>query len=158
MDRPVGDGADSVGSLVDDWFQVDVFVSAVDANLGKWLTDHYGIGLTEYHALRQLGAAPNKELRVNELANRIGLNQSSVTRLLGRLEARSLTHRETCFEDGRGVYAVITAEGETLIADAHDPYRTHLEHVLQDIARTSSAPDARTVGRALANISRLPTP
>ncbi|WP_028478946.1 MarR family winged helix-turn-helix transcriptional regulator [Nocardia sp. CNY236] len=156
MNRPLGEDGDSFDHLVDDWFQVAAFVAAVDANLGKWLNGRYGVGLTEYNALRHLSAAPDKELRINELANRIGLNQSSVTRLLGRLEARNLTRRETCFEDGRGVYAVITEGGEALIVDARDPYRAHLEHALSSVEATSPALGAHVVGRVLASIGGLP--
>ena len=90
------------------WAEVSVFASLIDARLGKWLTTHHGVGLTEYWALMYLAESPTRELRVNDLAAKIGLNQSSVTRLLGRLEAKGLSLRDTCPHDGRGVFAVIT--------------------------------------------------
>lgn len=137
-------GADSV----DDWFRASALVATVDSGLGKWLTLHHGIGLTEYHALRQLAAAPDKEIRVSELAHRIGLNQSSVTRLLGRLEARGFTRRDLCSEDGRGVYAVITEEGEALVRDAREPFQLQLERLLDDAEELSPMFDALLARRA----------
>ncbi|MGM7643881.1 MarR family transcriptional regulator [Nocardia sp. JW2] len=143
-------GTPSVGDPVDDWFRASALVATVDSGLGKWLTLHHGIGLTEYHALRQLAAAPDKEIRVSELAHRIGLNQSSVTRLLGRLEARGFTRRDLCSEDGRGVYAVITEEGEALVRDAREPFQLQLERLLDDAEELSPMFDAllaRRTGR-----------
>ncbi|MEU4595599.1 MarR family transcriptional regulator [Nocardia sp. GTS18] len=133
---------------VDDWFRASALVATVDSGLGKWLTLHHGIGLTEYHALRQLAAAPDKEIRVSELAHRIGLNQSSVTRLLGRLEARGFTRRDLCSEDGRGVYAVITEEGEALVRDAREPFQLQLERLLDDAEELSPMFDALLARRA----------
>ncbi|MEV0433475.1 MarR family transcriptional regulator [Nocardia sp. NPDC050413] len=135
-------GTPSVGDPVDGWFRASALVATVDSGLGKWLTLHHGIGLTEYHALRQLAAAPDKEIRVSELAHRIGLNQSSVTRLLGRLEARGFTRRDLCSEDGRGVYAVITEEGEALVRDAREPFQLQLERLLDDAEELSPMFDA----------------
>ncbi|MEV0685892.1 MarR family transcriptional regulator [Nocardia sp. NPDC050378] len=135
-------GTPSVGDPVEGWFRASALVATVDSGLGKWLTLHHGIGLTEYHALRQLAAAPDKEIRVSELAHRIGLNQSSVTRLLGRLEARGFTRRDLCSEDGRGVYAVITEEGEVLVRDAREPFQLQLERLLDDAEELSPMFDA----------------
>ncbi len=154
MNRPSDDSA-AGGDLVDAWFQVGVFVAAVDAQLGKWLTDRYGIGVTEYRALCHLTVAPDKELRINELAGRIGLNQSSVTRLLGRLEGKKLTRRETCFDDGRGVYAVLTADGDAVVADAREPYRARLAEALSEAAAATPAPGG-LIGGVLAAAGHLP--
>ncbi|KAF0847132.1 MarR family transcriptional regulator [Nocardia caishijiensis] len=137
-----------VGDPVDEWFRASALVATVDSGLGKWLTLHHGIGLTEYHALRQLAAAPDKEIRVSELAGRIGLNQSSVTRLLGRLEGRGFTRRDLCSEDGRGVYAVITPAGEVLVREAREPFRLQLERLLADAAELSPIVDALVARRS----------
>lgn len=71
-----------------------MFVCAVEASLGKWLDDVYRVGLTEYRALAHLAQAPDKELRVNDLAQRVDLNQSSVTRLVSRTTRNPIPARE----------------------------------------------------------------
>jgi len=71
----------------------------------------YGLGLSEYRALALLAAAPQRELRILDLADALHLNQSSVSRLVGRLEATTLVRRETCGDDRRGVFTVLTDEG-----------------------------------------------
>ncbi len=147
--------APSAGRLVEDWLQVTSFVAEVDAGLGAWLAERHGVALTEYRALRNLSAAPEKELRVNELARRIGLNQSSVTRLLGRLEAKQLTRRETCFEDGRGVYAVITEQGEALLDAAHEPFEGRIQQILDQVRGDGLGVGSLALVRALGRVDGL---
>lgn len=141
-----------------DWSQVAVFASAVDTSLGKWLMDRHGVGLTEYRAIAYLSQSPDKELRVNDLAQRVGLNQSSVTRLVSRLEAKGLTRRDVCPDDGRGVYAVITEQGEALLRNARIPYGEHVQELLQNVAAHYSQFDVRRLGQAISAIGTLVSP
>ena len=114
------------------WSQVAAVVSAVDATLGKWLTDTHNIGLTDYHAVLHLSKASDRELRINELAQRVHLNQSSATRLVGRLEAKGLAFRDTCPDDRRGVYAVITDHGVDVVNTIRESYETKLGELLRN--------------------------
>ncbi len=141
-----------------DWSQVAVFAAAVDASLGKWLMERHGIGLTEYRAIAHLSQAPDKELRVNDLALRVGLNQSSVTRLVSRLAAKELTYRDVCPDDGRGVYAVITERGQALLRDASAPYEDRLQELLEKATVHNPQLDARRLGQALSSIGALVSP
>ncbi|MFK3672337.1 MarR family winged helix-turn-helix transcriptional regulator [Leifsonia aquatica] len=146
------DAGPAVAQLTVAWSQVATFVTTVEASVGKWLVRNYGIGLTEYCALAQLSSVAEKELRVNELASRIGLNQSSVTRLLGRLEAQGLTYRDTCPDDRRGVYAVIAEPGEVLLNAARPPYEARLADILQRLERNFPHFSAVEVKRVLLTI------
>ena len=137
------------------WTQVAAFAAAVDARLGKWLTDTYGIGLSEYRAMNHLRVAPDKELRVNELAHKTGLNQSSMTRLLSRLEAKSLTYRDTCPDDGRGIYAVISDEGEALITRMRQDYDSRLRSLLSEPDKHFPELDARQAADSLRAVAGL---
>lgn len=146
------------GAASSAWSQVAAFAFAVDTSLGKWLADTYRVGLSEYRALAHLSQAANKELRVNDLAQRVGLNQSSVTRLVSRLEAKGLTRRDTCPDDRRGVYAVITERGEALLAEVRGPYEEHVRELLGNAAVHFSQVDARQLSNALGDIGDLVTP
>ncbi|MCA2188517.1 MarR family winged helix-turn-helix transcriptional regulator [Nonomuraea cavernae] len=147
-----------MGSLSSAWSQVAAFTSAVDASLGKWLLDTHRVGLTEYRALTHLAQAPDKELRVNDLAQRVGLNQSSVTRLVSRLEAKNLTRRDICPDDGRGVYAVITEQGEGLVREVHGPYEERVRELLGHVAAHYPQLDASRLSRALSDLGTLVVP
>lgn len=153
MDR-VGEGQ-TARDLCASWSQIVLFTSAVDSGLGKWLADTYSLGLTEYRALLLLSRAPHKELRVNDLAQQVGLNQSSVTRLLGRLEAKSLTYRDTCPDDGRGVYAVIADKGFVLLQEVRGPYEKKVVELLEEVADQQIGVDRRDVSRAFMSVAGL---
>lgn len=139
-------GLNELGSS---WARVASLTAAVDSKLSKWLSDSYGIGLSEYRAMNHLRLTPDKELRVNELAHRTGLNQSSMTRLLSRLEAKSLTYRDTCPEDGRGVYAVISSDGESVLASIRQAYEVKLAELLGEPATHFPEIDAHQAAGAL---------
>ena len=116
------------------WAQIAAIVAAVDATLGKWLTDNYGIGLTEYRAALHLSRSSDHELRINDLAHSVGLNQSSATRLVGRMEDKGLAFRDTCPEDGRRVYAVIADKGLSSAEEIREPYEEKIRELLKGAA------------------------
>lgn len=144
-----------VTDLAETWVEVAAFTTAVEAKLGRWLTDTYGVGLSEFRAMVHLGASPTKELRVNELAQRSGLNQSSMTRLLTRLEAKSLTYRDTCPDDGRGVFAVISEDGEALLHEMQAAHDARLRELLTEPDRHFPDLAASASGRAFRAVSDL---
>jgi DNA-binding MarR family transcriptional regulator len=67
--------------------------------------------LSWYDVLLALAEAPNRQLRMNELAAAIVLSRSGLTRLVDRLEAAGLLCRQPTPNDRRGLYAVLTADG-----------------------------------------------
>lgn len=137
------------------WSRVAVFASAVDGNLDKWLADTYRLGLTEYRALGCLRFADDRELRVSELARKVGLNPSSVTRLVSRLEAKGLAVRDVCEDDGRGVFAVLSDRGESLAAEIEQPFADRLRDVLASPDVHFPEFDAEVVGSAMSDVRRL---
>jgi DNA-binding MarR family transcriptional regulator len=92
----------------------------------------HGLPLTSYDVLIYLQAAPNKRLRMAELADSVLLSRSGVTRLVDRLEREGLLVRDTCDDDGRGLYAVLTRKGEEVLERARP---THLAGVRERFLR-----------------------
>ncbi|TDD61439.1 MarR family transcriptional regulator [Actinomadura darangshiensis] len=86
------------------WDGIVTLHGRVENLLAKALQRRHGIGLSEYRALCRLSRADDGELRMQVLADLIGLNQSSVSRLAVRLETAGLTYRDSCPKDRRGVY------------------------------------------------------
>jgi DNA-binding MarR family transcriptional regulator len=97
-------------------------VKALDAEL---IAEH-GLPLTSYEVLINLQAAPGRRRRMSDLAAGVLLSRSGMTRLVDRLERDGLLLRDTCTSDGRGTYAVLTEEGEAMLARARP---THLDGV-----------------------------
>lgn len=64
-----------------------------------------------YDVLLELSVAPDRRLRMHELARAVVLSRSGLTRLVDRLERASLLRREPDPADRRGSFAVLTDEG-----------------------------------------------
>ncbi|MFB2920988.1 MarR family winged helix-turn-helix transcriptional regulator [Aerosakkonema funiforme] len=64
-----------------------------------------------YDVLVALKQAPDRRLRLSELAQVLLVNRTNVTRLVDRLETAGLIRRETCADDRRGAFAVLTEAG-----------------------------------------------
>ncbi|QLY32181.1 MarR family winged helix-turn-helix transcriptional regulator [Nocardia huaxiensis] len=111
----------------------------VESRLATVMQRRHGLGLSEYRALNHLDQAPESELRMQELADKLGLNQSSVTRLVGRLNAAEFTYRDLCPDDKRGVYTVITDAGRARYREARATYENTLSAALDEISQEDPA-------------------
>ena len=67
--------------------------------------------LASYDVLVQLVEAPDRRLRMSQLAERVLLSRSGLTRLVDRLEREGLVRREACDSDARGLFTVLTPKG-----------------------------------------------
>ncbi|TDC46511.1 MarR family transcriptional regulator [Actinomadura sp. KC345] len=91
----------------------------------------HDLALAPYEVLMHLGEAPGGRLRMNDLADRVLLSRSGLTRLVDRLERDGLVDRQTCPSDARGLYAVLTAAGRARLDEAAPTYRQGVrDHML----------------------------
>jgi len=84
-------------------------VEAIERELAG--SDTPPLPLSWYHVLITLHAAPQRRLRMHELASAITLSPSGLSRLVDRLEAVALLERQPCSEDRRCQFAALTDEG-----------------------------------------------
>jgi DNA-binding MarR family transcriptional regulator len=75
-----------------------------------------GITLQQYNVLRILRGAGTGGMPTLEISSRMIEQAPGITRLLDRLEAKKLAHRERCPEDRRQVTCRITPGGLTLLS------------------------------------------
>jgi DNA-binding MarR family transcriptional regulator len=95
------------------------------------LMDRHGMPLAWYDVLARLVEADGYRLRMSELADRVMLSPSGLTRLVGRMIDAGLVSRQPSENDARGFYAVLTAEGyERLRAATGTHLRGILDYVL----------------------------
>jgi DNA-binding MarR family transcriptional regulator len=95
-------------------------------NLSRTLTtvtrkfDHMGsmVGFTDFIILYQLNTAEDKKLRRIDLADKIGLTASGVTRLLLPMEKIGLVGRDTNPRDARVSYVTLAPGGERVLREA----------------------------------------
>src|ERR1051326_7024632 len=75
----------------------------------------HGLSFNQFEVLSLLAQAGKKGLRMSDLASRVILSASGVTRSVDQLEARGLVSRCVFEEDRRGQLATITLEGRALL-------------------------------------------
>lgn len=116
------------------WSRLVTLHGRVEQRLAEVLQAEHSLGLSEYRALCHLATTEDGELRMQELADRTGLNQSSISRLVSRLERTGLAKRVHCGGDRRGVYASITPDGRQRQAKAKPSYVGALSQALDEHA------------------------
>ena len=79
--------------------------------LDNELQAEHGLSLGEYEVLVHLSEAPEHSLRMADLATRLHLSPSGITRRIDGLERAGLVERRRCPSDRRGSNAVLTPEG-----------------------------------------------
>lgn len=82
------------------------------------LRRHSGITHTEFEVLLRLALAPDRRMRIQDLASRSLLSRSGTSRAVARLERVGYVRRVGAREDGRGAYAVLTPRGRTHFREA----------------------------------------
>ncbi len=102
---------------------------------GELVAEH-DLALPSYDVLVQLSEAPHRSLRMTELADRVLLSRSGLTRLVDRLVRDGLVERQACPQDARGTLAVLTDAGLTRLRDA---WPTHLRGVAAAVGRLTPA-------------------
>lgn len=107
------------------------------------------LALTDYDVLVQLAAVPDRRLRMSELADRLLLSRSGVTRLVDRLVADGLVERVSCEDDRRGQWAALTDAGRGRLRRAAP---THLRGVATHFLDRLSADDLASLERMLAGV------
>jgi DNA-binding MarR family transcriptional regulator len=109
---------------------VKVMPRQLDADLVK------GVGMTasEYTTLMMLSEAPNRELRMSDLASATGLSASRTTRLVDELKSRGLVTKTASSSDARANVTRLTSRGMSKLKAAWPVHlksaRTHfLDHL-----------------------------
>lgn len=86
--------------------------------LETWLVAEHGLTISDFETLLHLSHEAEQRMRRVDLADRLALSPSGVTRLLDGLTAAGLVEKATCPGDARVSYAVLTAAGRAVLAAA----------------------------------------
>ena len=90
----------------------------VEARVNPGLGAIHGLALRELMFLMQLDQAPGQRLRRVDLAERLNVSQSTVTRMALPLEKLGFVKREADPRDARVGYVVLTKAGRQRVAEA----------------------------------------
>jgi DNA-binding MarR family transcriptional regulator len=95
-----------------------LLVDAID----KDMTAAGHLSLHWYDVLIELQEASGHRLRMYDLAEKVVLSRSGLTRLVDRLEKESLLYRQPDPDDRRGYYVVISDKGREALKTAWSSY------------------------------------
>lgn len=123
--------------------------SQVTRRLEHDLLVEHDLPLASYDVLVQLSEAPDRRLRMTELAERVLLSRSGLTRLVDRLERDGLVARQSCPSDARGTLAVLTDAGRERLAAA---WPTHLRGVVDNVVGRLTPEELELLGALLGRL------
>lgn len=106
--------------------------------------------LAWYDILWSLETVDDGRLRMNELASRVVLSKSNLSRLADRLELAGLIRREPSPGDRRGYYCAITDEGRAMRRKMWPVYRRAIDRLF---GRHVTEAEARTIGACLERVA-----
>lgn len=128
--------------------------AAVFRHLERELLEETDLPPTWYDVLVNLAAAPERHLRMSDLADQVLLSRSGLTRLVDRMAADGLVTREPCATDARVTYAVLTDAGHAALKAAAP---THLRGIQEHFARHLSARELEVIRDALERVRAAAT-
>jgi DNA-binding MarR family transcriptional regulator len=111
--------------------------------LDEELRDAHGMPLGTFDVLINLATAPERMLRMRDLADAVVLSRSGLTRLVDRLVRERLVERRRCGEDARGAWAVLTPAGKRALAEAMP---THFDGVRRRFLSVLDGADQARLG------------
>lgn len=109
--------------------------------------------LAWYDVLWAIRRAPKRRIRMAELASSLTISRGGLTKLADRLENAGLIRREPADTDGRGLYAVLTAEGNTLLRRMWPIYSQALR---ETFVSAVSDEEAALIAAALSRVNEPP--
>jgi DNA-binding MarR family transcriptional regulator len=114
------------------------------------LREEHGLPLNAYDVLLRLARAPGRSLRMTELADRVMMSPSGLTRVVDRLVDDGLVRRERSDQDARVMLARLTDQGRRVLRRAA---RTHLRGIREHFTGQLSQAQLRDVAAALETIA-----
>jgi DNA-binding MarR family transcriptional regulator len=91
------------------------------------LEQHSGLSLAFLDVLSRLYDEPERRLRMQELSERSLFTRSGMTRVVDRVEKAGFVRREQVPGDRRGVYVILTPDGERVLVSAMARHRSDVE-------------------------------
>jgi DNA-binding MarR family transcriptional regulator len=118
--------------------------------LSRELQAAHGLTLSDYEILVRLSEAPDRRLRMSELAAHTLSSRSRLSHQIDRMEKDGLVERQACETDKRGANAVITDHGFALLVAAAP---THVAGVREHLLDQLSDRDFAALGTACSQVA-----
>jgi len=119
-------------SLVALWEEFDLVHRSVGRQLDRAIQREYGLSVHGFELLRALTSTTARRLRMSDLAPRLDLTPSGVTRLVERLEGDGSVARLREDADRRVVHAQLTTRGAARLAAVAETYGVTVRALLSE--------------------------
>jgi len=123
--------------------------AAVVRRLELRLEEHRLVPIAQYDVLLELNAAAGRRLRMQQLADRVVLSRSRVSRVVDEMERAGLVRREPDPDDKRAAFAVITDDGRAALRKAAPVY---LEGIEEEFLSHLSGAERTALERSLRKV------
>ena len=112
--------------------------------------------LSWLNLLWALDVAPDRRLRMNELAAYLNVSRGGLTKLVDRLEGAGLIARQACPKDRRGYHATLLPPGEEMLRRMWPVYEAELErHFAQELTIEQAITIRDALGRTADSVCTL---
>ncbi len=108
-----------------------------------------GLSLIEYGILAHLSEAPEQRMRMRDLAETVIVSKSRLSHQIARLERDGHVRRESCEDDRRGLWAVLTDDGATALRAAAPGHATRVRSLMFDRLTSEQVVQLRGIVDAL---------
>lgn len=90
----------------------------VESELDRQLQRDAGMPATYYEILVTLSEAPDRRMRMSEVADLLRFSRSRLSHAVAKLEQSGWIERQECPSDKRGAFAVLTDAGFAVLSEA----------------------------------------
>jgi len=150
----------------DAWIPLVGVLIKLPAALDAQLQRDAGLSHFEYMVLSQLSEAPERTLRMSDLAILANGSLSRLSHVVTRLERRGWVRREACPGDGRYTNAVLTGEGWAKVVATAPGHVAAVRQLVVDALRPEQIGQLRDITQSIMSrvvpgddwLGRLPHP
>jgi DNA-binding MarR family transcriptional regulator len=131
------------------WLSYVATTTVLEGALDRQLQREAGMPLAYYLILAMLSDAPDRTLRMSELAAATQSSQSRLSHAVARLERNGWVRRKPCSQDRRSTYAQLTEEGFAALAAAAPGHVRAVRQYLFDRLTPEQVGQLREITRAV---------
>lgn len=119
--------------------------------LGRDLQDETGLTLPDYEILVRLSEAPERRIRMSELADLTLSSRSRLSHQIDRMHKAGLVDRQECAADRRGLFAVLTDAGYERLVEAAPKHVTSVRQRIVDVLTPEEFAELGRINQKLAD-------
>jgi DNA-binding MarR family transcriptional regulator len=148
------ESTDSGGAWLDPeqlqaWKALIVLSQLLPGALDRQLQADSGLAHSDYAVLATLSAAPDRRLRMSDLAALMDYSQSRLSHAMTRIEKAGWVRREPCLEDKRVLYAALTEGGQAVLEEAAPGHVAHVQKLVFDHLNAAQVRQLKTIAERI---------